>query len=300
MKVVKLFHNPGAGEESHTKKDLVALIESEGFECRYSSTKKEGWEDIEPETDLVVIAGGDGTVRKVAAELLSRKLVDKRLPIGLLPLGTANNIAKTLGIEGQSAVIIEALDKQNIKKYDVGRVEGLKGVKFMIEGLGYGVFPKLIKDMREIDKQVSDKPEERMQIAMEKLHDIIMGYKPVYFEITIDEQDYSGKYLLVEVMNIRSIGPNLQLAPAADPGDGLFEVVLVGEDKREQLAVYVNNKLNGTEKGFKSKTIKGKKIQIFTKEEIVHVDDELLKPGEPEKIQIELLEGMLDFLVKDK
>jgi diacylglycerol kinase (ATP) len=298
MKLAKLFHNPGAGEESHSKKDLMSLIEAEGLECRYSSTKKEGWEEIEPETDMVIIAGGDGTVRKVAAELLERKLVDKRLPIALLPLGTANNIAKTLGVEAGSEHIIQTWDNPNIKKYDVGRVEGLPDVKFMIEGLGYGVFPQLIKAMKDIPEKNEGTPEQLLQRALEKLQEVIADYKPAYYEIKIDEENYSGKYLCVEILNIRSIGPNLQLAPAADPGDGMFEIVLIPEDDRERLAEYVASKLNDKEKPYKGKSIKGKNIEIFTKDKLVHVDDVLIKLEEPAKIQVELLEGMLDFLVK--
>ena len=65
MKLSTLIHNPGAGAEKYSKEQLVSRIESLGFECRYSSTKKKGWKEVESDTDFVIIAGGDGTVRKV-------------------------------------------------------------------------------------------------------------------------------------------------------------------------------------------------------------------------------------------
>src|SRR4051812_7704662 len=119
MKVVKLLHNPGAGDEEHSKKELVKLIEANGFECNYSSVKKD-WTNFEPEPDFLVIAGGDGTVRKVTKELLEQNLVNKKFPIALLPLGTANNIAKTLGIAGEKESIIQSWHRARLKKYDVG------------------------------------------------------------------------------------------------------------------------------------------------------------------------------------
>src|SRR5688572_1996720 len=61
MKVSTLIHNPGAGAEKYTKEQLTSRIESLGYECRYSSTKNKGWKDIDPDTDFVIIAGGDGT-----------------------------------------------------------------------------------------------------------------------------------------------------------------------------------------------------------------------------------------------
>src|SRR5690606_30915818 len=126
MKFAKLLHNPGAGEGDLTKKDLITLIQSAGFGCSYSSTKKKGWENIESmETDFLILAGGDGTVRKVASELLDKKLLDKKLPIGLLPFGTANNIAKTLGIIGDTNHIIQSWNEKYLKKFDVGKIYGL-------------------------------------------------------------------------------------------------------------------------------------------------------------------------------
>ena len=46
MKVVKLVHNPTAGDEEHNKEHLEAQIKNAGFGCRYSSTKEEGWKEI--------------------------------------------------------------------------------------------------------------------------------------------------------------------------------------------------------------------------------------------------------------
>jgi diacylglycerol kinase family enzyme len=109
---------------------------------------KKDWEKIETSAvDFIVVAGGDGTVRKLAHELLDRRLIDKKLPIALLPLGTANNIAKTLGKKGEPEEIIQGWKEHEIKKFDVGRIEGIKKHKFFIERYGYGVFPRLMKEM---------------------------------------------------------------------------------------------------------------------------------------------------------
>src|ERR1051325_5153423 len=98
MKKVKLLHNPTAGDEEHSKKELVALIKSNGYDCKYSSTKDKDWAEFEEDLDFLIAAGGDGTIRKITKELLNRKKLEKILPIAPLPLGTANNIAKTLNI----------------------------------------------------------------------------------------------------------------------------------------------------------------------------------------------------------
>ncbi len=54
--------------------------------------------------------------------------------------------------------------------------------------------------------------------------------------------DHSGRFLLVEVMNSRSIGPNLDLSPQADPGDGQFEIVLCRKMNGMRLAAWIKKK----------------------------------------------------------
>ncbi len=295
MKSANILHNPKAGEGEFTRKRLIKLLQSSGFDCSYSSTKQKGWEKIEAaEADLIVLAGGDGTVRKVAGELL-----DKKLPIGLIPLGTANNIAKTLGISGTPKTIIDSWHHKNIKKYDVGRIYGLKKAGFFLEGFGYGVFPRLMKEMTKREDELSDSAEENLKLALEVMHDIILNSKPRFCKITIDGADYSGRFLLVEVMNTQSIGPNLNLAPFADPGDGSFEVILVSERQRDEFASYVHNKLNGVDQPPIFNILKAKNLEIYWEGKLLHVDDEIMQLKEPVDIKIKLQEGVLQFLVPD-
>lgn len=300
MKYVKLLHNPTAGEEDHTKKELIPLIEAAGWECRYSSTKEKGWDKIEPDTDFVAVAGGDGTIRKTALTLLERKFSDKKLPIAIIPLGTANNISKSLGITGTVAETITSWKKGAIKKYDIGRIEGLEESHFLVEGFGYGVFPRLMKVMKKVDKEKKSTPEQALQTALEELHHIALSAEARHYHITIDEQDHSGRFLLVEVMNSRSIGPNLELAPGADPGDGHFEIILVPEEARASLAGWVQQKINGEDAPFDFTQIPGSKITIHTEDTLLHADDELMSLKEPANVTVELQPGVLEFLVPEE
>src|SRR2546425_172229 len=122
MTVVKLFHNPRAGDKSHSKEKIISLVQDHGFKCRYSSTKDEGWKKIEPDVDFLIMAGGDGVVRKVGLELLKGKLKDVKRPFAFLPLGTANNIATSVGVTGTLENIIQRWQNASIKKFDVGYI----------------------------------------------------------------------------------------------------------------------------------------------------------------------------------
>lgn len=300
MKYVKLLHNPTAGEEDHTKKELTPLIEAAGWECRYSSTKEKGWDIIEPDTDFIVVAGGDGTIRKTALTLLERKFSDKKIPIAVLPLGTANNISKSLGINGPVAEIIESWKTGQTRKYDIGRIEGLDRPYFLIEGFGYGIFPRLMKAMKKVVKDRKDSPEKALQTALEELHHLVLSTEARHYHVLVDGNDHSGKFLLVEVMNSRSIGPNLVLSPAADPGDGSFEIVLIPDEERQKLADYVKERLNGEEVNLDFPTISGTRIEIHTEDTLLHADDELISLEEPVAVTVELQAGILEFLVPEQ
>jgi len=296
MKLVKLLHNPGAGDEAADKDKLETLVTGHGFECRYSSTKKDGWEAIDDEVDILAVAGGDGTIRKAAQMLLGRRLLDKAFPIGVLPLGTANNIAQTLGLTGTDEEMVKAWQHDNTRRIDVGRLWGMADTDFFIESFGYGIFPQLIKEMHK-NADDSLKPEEKLQVAAEKYHQLAQEYEARHCELFIDGKDYSGRYLVVEVMNIRSLGPNLELAPGADPGDGLLEVVLVPENNRDELVKYTQQHLSGKGKPFEFYTVKGKEISLIWQTSLCHADDRLIKLAKQAPVNITVLEGVLEFLL---
>jgi diacylglycerol kinase family enzyme len=303
MKVAKVLHNPSAGDGENSDKELMDAIEAEGYKCSYLSTKEKGWEKKDWErieskdVDFIVVAGGDGTVRKLASELLDRKVIDRRLPIALLPMGTANNIAKTLGIKGDPMDIIKSWKDHEIKKYDVGRIDGVKKHKFFIESFGYGVFPRLMKEMHKIDKSAFDTPEQKIKAALQLLYDIVVRYKTKLCKLNIDGEDYTGRFLLVEIMNTSSIGPNLHLAPFADPGDETFDVVLITESQRQEFSKYVKRKLEGKEEVPFFTVLKAKKLQIYWEGIALHVDDEHVVLDDAANVKVEIQSGLLEFFV---
>jgi diacylglycerol kinase (ATP) len=70
----------------------------------------------------------------------------------------------------------------------------------------------------------------------EDLHTLLLPQKP---ELKLDGHDFSGEYLMVEIMNVPYAGPNLKLAGEADPSDQLLDVVLVSKDEQDKLRDYL-------------------------------------------------------------
>src|SRR6185369_915874 len=85
-------------------------------------------------SELIVIAGGDGTVQRVATELAWREL-----PLAILPLGTANNIATSLGIEGPTEALVAGWATARRSPLDLGVATGPWGTRRFIESVGGGL-----------------------------------------------------------------------------------------------------------------------------------------------------------------
>jgi diacylglycerol kinase family enzyme len=254
---------------------------------------EKGWDKFDEDADFIVAAGGDGTIRKVTKKLLDKK-PGKKLPIALLPLGTANNIAQTLEIDGSTDEIIESWKTARIKKFDVGRIYNVGSSNFFLESFGYGLFPYLIKKMKKIEDN-SGTPE--IEKALEILHEIIFSYSPKFCKLKIDDVDLSGNFLLVEIMNTQLMGPNLFLSPHGDPGDGQFDIILIPERDKEQLASYVSDKLNGIDVPYTFQQLKGKNIIVGWEGTHVHIDGDIVKLDKNHEVSIKLDEGLLEFLI---
>jgi diacylglycerol kinase (ATP) len=295
-KLVSLFHNPDAGSSDHTRKELRTQIEEAGFSVIFSTTDADEVKKIIPDkTDYVAIAGGDGMVRKVVDQMLDRKVIDGTFTIGIIPLGTANNIARTLDLPLEAEEVIERWKDGKTRRVDIARLAGIKDRTFFLEGLGCGLIPHLIRDMRDLDKR-PDTPEEELAMAVEHLLKLAREIKPCMCTIEADSTSFKGKVLMVEVMNMKTIGPNLPVAHEADPSDGQLDIVYVTEDDREALVKFLEAHIDGKEIPLSAHRLTSKVVKLITDDGALHIDDKLHESGK-EGVTIDLRPGLLEFLV---
>lgn len=294
-----LLHNPGAGDEDHLKSDLVLSIEKKGLHCLYFSVKKDdSWTHQLDHADLAIVAGGDGTVRRVVKELVKRTVLDKKIPLAILPMGTANNLALALGIDSTLNYKnhLKKWKKSKVQQFDIGILKNSSSIDFFLEGAGFGLFPNLIQQMDNILDSDMDKAKDELNLAFETLHNLILESPAENYWLKTDEGIYEGKCILLEIMNIPSIGPNLILAPNALLNDGLLDVVIVEEDEREEFAAYITKLRKGKSPAFSFKTIKTENLSVAYSGPYMHIDDELVLPSK-EPMTIGVRNGVLDFLI---
>src|ERR1043165_8651289 len=130
---ITLVHNPKAGHEKGSGEKLTSLLRAENHSVTYRSSKGDDWHDaLDLPVDLVLVAGGDGTIAEVAKRLLGRKI-----PIAILPVGTANNILRALDL-GEAPIedLIAGLSSAKRKQFDLGIATGPWGSRPFLESVG--------------------------------------------------------------------------------------------------------------------------------------------------------------------
>jgi diacylglycerol kinase (ATP) len=278
---ILVVHNPKAGSAEHHGDHLIKALEEAGHKAIYQSSKKKGIaKALRKKIDLVLIAGGDGTVSKVAHRLIAANSV---IPLSVLPLGTANNFARSLGFCLSQKELFEQLRDGRCETFDVGLGRGPWGERYFFEGAGAGLFADYLRSPeKEARKKGARSKGREMQHHVEELRRQLGNYRAREWAIELDGEDVSGRYLLWHAMNIPSVGPVLTLAPEAKTNDGVFDFVGAREEHRRPLLDYLDARIAGKRRKFPLRTRQFTKMQLCWKKWPLHFDDEVW-PNQDEK-----------------
>jgi diacylglycerol kinase family enzyme len=194
--------------------------------------------------------------------------------MAILPLGTANNIAASLGIRRDTRQLVERLEQARPVPFDLGRARCGAHSWTVVEGIGAGLIPTgMATAERVLGGSSRDvHPVAEVSTAVEVFYDVLKTLDPVELTITIDGLQLSGAFLLVEVLNIPSVGPNLVLAPGANPSDRLFDVVIAEPQHLSELLSYLESRIHGKGNGLSLRRYRARHVRIESCAEL-HVDD---------------------------
>lgn len=298
MKVV-LLHNKSAGEGDWSRRDLVELVRDHGFKPDYYSLK-DALEDPEvmDEGEFVIVAGGDGTIRKAAT-----KLLDRNRPIAPLPLGTANNIARSLGLHASPKKIVAGWRKARRVPFDVGMAVGPWGRRPFFEGVGLGLISKAIVVLEAIDEvsafeieQTKDQLHRDVCVVAALAHEM----QAIPAEVTTDGRRHDGEYLLVEVLNIRRAGPALDVAPESDPSDGWLHIVTVLDRQRPALMKTLKDRLSDRKQSKSLKSTRARRVRLKCPPGELRIDDGVVTLKRRTMVDLSLMPGALEFVLPEK
>ena len=287
---ITLIHNPAAGRQhAGDAAKLRKFLSDAGHEVRYQSAKQDGWKGaLKKPADLVVVAGGDGTVAKV-----TRRMVGRGVPVGVLPSGTANNIARALGLlERPFEELVRGWERPRRVKLDVGIAAGPWGERYFVESVGAGLFAGLLASGSRKKLKKGKSP---VESGLRRLREAAQRCEALEISAALDGRDISGRYLLLEAVNLPYVGPNLHLAHDSQPGDGQFDVVLVSEEQRGRLLYYLEHWQENRERLGMLPTRRGRRLQIEWTGFALHIDDKLQPKAKAKPKEIAgLVEARID------
>jgi len=286
---VALFHNGDAGD-GVSLGHVTELIQQHGHELVRVVERTADFDRllaVEPEA--VIAAGGDGTVATAL-----RRLAGGDVPLAILPTGTANNIARSLGGDRPIAERIAGWSLASRQGFDIGIVRGPFGERHFVEAVGTGLVASGIATM---DATPADHLPSRSRVswAVERYRQVLADLPRQPMTLTLDGERVLVQALLVEVLNTRSVGPGLLLCQHATPSDGAFSVVVATEDDRGRLASYLQERRAGREAGLTLPTWCACEV-VLDGWTWLHVDDAVLRSDSPAAAEMRMRAGAVEVL----
>jgi len=290
MNRVKFIYNPQSGESTIvTDLDTVIMTHQKyGYEIvpfrigpGYDMCG--AFEDMDETFKYVLVAGGDGTVDSVVNCMKSRNI---DLPIGIIPVGTANDFAKYIGMPEDVEAACEQILTSNVEKIDVGRINQ----KYFVNVASTGLFT-----------DISQKTDVNLKNTIGKLAYYLKGleqvpnFRNLKIKVTSEEESYDGDMYLMLVFNGQTAG-NLNFAYKAEVTDGLLDVIIFKAVMFVDLLPIIIDMIKGEHLERENGIIyfKTNKIRIECNEDIVTDIDGEKGPDFP--LDIECIKGGIKVL----
>jgi len=220
---VTLIHNPTAGNANHSLPAIAKLIKRAGYRVTAVSIKDGNLDRVlDAPGDLIAIAGGDGTIKRVVCEVKPDGPA-----LAILPLGTANNIAAALGFTGSMEALIGSWEVAKLHPFYRFDAEGPWGHACIVEGIGFGCIAQAIDEIEASKPSVAD--------AQKRIAQSILTSTAEELDLWLQSETLSGRFALLELTNIPLVGPHLHLAPMADPSEPLIHASFLEDQKDRRL-----------------------------------------------------------------
>lgn len=233
MKKARIIYNPTSGREIFKKELPYVLkrLELAGYETSAHATTGE---DGDAETaakyalsrnfDLVIAAGGDGTINEVIHGVAEQ---NHRPKLGIIPTGTTNDFARALHIPRDIKKAVDIIVEGHSQLLDIGRVNE----HYFINIAGGGKLTELTYDVPVKLKTVLG------QLAYYvKGIEMLPSLKPARVKIEYDGNVIDEDIMIFLVSNSNSVGGFEKLAPSADLSDGYFDLIIL---KKVNLAEFI-------------------------------------------------------------
>ncbi|MED4990618.1 diacylglycerol kinase [Parageobacillus toebii] len=236
MKRARIIYNPTSGREIFKKHlpDVLVKLEKAGYETSCHATEGAGdateaaRKAVEREFDLVVAAGGDGTINEVVNGIADQ---DYRPKLGIIPVGTTNDFARAIGVPRSIEGACDIIANGEAVPIDIGSVTNEGKTRYFINIAGGG-------RLTELTYEVPSKLKTMLgQLAYYlKGIEMLPSIKATEARIEYDGKMFEGEIMLFLVSLTNSVGGFEKLAPDSSLNDGMFDLIIL---KKTNLAEFI-------------------------------------------------------------
>jgi YegS/Rv2252/BmrU family lipid kinase len=191
--------------------------------------------------EVPVVMSGDGLVGAVGGAMAGSDT-----PLGILPGGRGNDLARVLGIPSEPEGAVAALFAGHSRRIDVGEANGKRFLGIVSVGFD-----------SECNRRANEVKLIRSNLVyVYSLFRTLAGWKPARFTVQVDAERTRFTGYSVSVANNSTFGGGMRIAPGADLEDGLFDVVAIGEVGKLRF-------LANLPKVFKGTHVDGDDVRVF-------------------------------------
>lgn len=243
MKKARLIYNPVSGKEimRNNLADILDAIEKAGYEASAfattpepNSAKNEATRAAKAGFDLIVAAGGDGTINEVVNGIAG---LDKRPKMAIIPAGTTNDYARALKVPRNNVkAAAEVIQKQQTVKMDIGKAADTYFINIAAGGSLTELTYEVPSELKSIFGYLA---------YLAKGAEMLPRIKPTKMRLIYEGGQYEGNASMFFLGLTNSIGGFETIAPDAKLDDGKFSLIVVKTANLFEIVRLITLVLNG-------------------------------------------------------
>lgn len=193
--------------------------------------------------ELLVVVGGDGSVNEVANGLAG---LGRQPEVAIVPRGTGWDFSRTFGIPRKVDDAVRIALEGDVRTIDVGRAsyrawDGSDATASFANVASAGMSGAIAKRANETSKALGGKAS-----YLWATFAVFSGWEATEIEVVVDDVRRTGRMFDVVVANGRFFGGGLQICPEAQPDDGVFDVLTIGDVTKRDLVQTMPKMYRGT------------------------------------------------------
>jgi diacylglycerol kinase (ATP) len=221
--------------------------------------------DAKNKYDMVIVAGGDGTVNEVI-----NGIIDSKITLAIIPFGSTNVLALELGIPFNTKEASELIAHGKRLKIDLGYAKTNKEARYFAMMVDVGFVPKLIEGTNlKVKKKWGN-----LAYLLSGIR-LLLTYK--WYNIHVEHKSHSVGYFVI-VSNSKDYAGEYQIVDKASITDGLLDLVVINRKSWWKILKFISSVSSGRSNTFlRGEYYQIKEAHIYSRHKVlVQVDGELI------------------------